>query len=200
MIPDGSINLRNDLGIDDTTKNTIDETVATDFGVNIAEFNKVDLVQHYVDIVSGAYGGGISSSSNQPQSTKVKSLKKETSVAKNSLFNEPAAVSNSVRTKVYSIISEKTGYPPLMIEDTLSLKADLGIDDATKEQIVNEITSQLSGNAVDMLKSISVGDILHALSGESLPEPEVTEKPKVKPKIKIKPMDLLKKKPKIHLK
>ncbi|MEM1007483.1 MAG: acyltransferase domain-containing protein, partial [Myxococcota bacterium] len=82
----------------------------------------------------------------------------------------PAPVSNTdLKTRFFAIISEKTGYPTEILEPSMELDADLGIDSIKRVEILSTLQEQVS--SLPHLSSQTLGelrtlqDILELLSG-----------------------------------
>ncbi len=76
--------------------------------------------------------------------------------------------SAEIRTKVLTVISEKTGFPTDMLQDEMDLEADLGVDSIKKVEIVSSLQEQFPGVpfAANALAEIHrIADILAHLQG-----------------------------------
>jgi malonyl CoA-acyl carrier protein transacylase len=173
MIADASVNLVDDLGVDADTMSQIASELSKKFGVSSDAFASVITIQDIINSISGNV------SASAPGESKPAAKKQ----AATPTFGQ-VEVADNVRELVTSILSEISGYPAMMVEDTLHLVNDLGIDDSTKQSIVDRVAKETGVNATELEKAQFVGDFYRVVNGEMLEdvEPEKVDKPEpVKP-------------------
>lgn len=77
-------------------------------------------------------------------------------------------------SRIYKVISEKTGYPESMLEPSLELEADLGIDSIKRVEIASELSDgngQISGDINEKLSAaVSIAEVLSVLAAKPLSE------------------------------
>ncbi|WP_299676746.1 type I polyketide synthase [uncultured Dokdonia sp.] len=67
----------------------------------------------------------------------------------------PVQKTESIETRLLSIISQKTGYPEDMLDLTLDIEAELGIDSIKRVEIFDEMLRTLSDQAIQAIKQNS---------------------------------------------
>lgn len=87
-----------------------------------------------------------------------------------------------VEKALLEVISEKTGYPPEMLEMNMDLEADLGIDSIKRVEIFGALTQQypeIAGiNANELTELRTLAEIVHHVSPSEIPTPhEITAAP-----------------------
>ena len=104
---------------------------------------------------------------------------------------------NNIEEKVLKIVSDKTGYLPDMLDLSMNIEADLGIDSIKRVEIVNCIqdefpaTSQMTQEQISEI--ITLGQIVEFLSGEKPVSATVSEPASISPQsipmtgIKVEP-------------
>ncbi len=75
-----------------------------------------------------------------------------------------------VRALLLEVVAEKTGYPAEMLEESMSLEADLGIDSIKRVEILASMTERAPDapdvDANEMASLQTLGEIIEALSGQ----------------------------------
>ncbi len=69
-----------------------------------------------------------------------------------------------IRQKILSLLSEKTGYPPEMLDTGLDLEADLGIDTVKQAEFISEVREAFDIPRIDGLKIAEFPTIEHIIN------------------------------------
>lgn len=69
-----------------------------------------------------------------------------------------------IRGKILSLLSEKTGYPPEMLDTGLDLEADLGIDTVKQAEFISEVRDAFNIPRIDGLKIAEFPTIEHIIN------------------------------------
>jgi NAD(P)-dependent dehydrogenase (short-subunit alcohol dehydrogenase family)/acyl carrier protein len=69
-----------------------------------------------------------------------------------------------IRQKILSLLSEKTGYPPEMLDTDLDLEADLGIDTVKQAEFISEVRETFDIPRIDGLKIAEFPTIEHIIN------------------------------------
>ncbi len=77
--------------------------------------------------------------------------------------NHSATPVDDVRTNLLKLLSEKTGYPSEMLDTTLDLEADLGIDTVKQAEFISEVRSLYGIPRIDGLKIAEYPTIEHII-------------------------------------
>ncbi len=162
-----SMDMEADLGIDSIKRVEIFGAMTEDYpevsGINPNDLTELRTLGQIVDYLAGKTGGAVSS--EQPA---VSSTPEPTAVA------QPATSSmdkSKMETILLTVISEKTGYPAEMLELTMDMEADLGIDSIKRVEIFGAMTEdypEVSGiNPNDLTELRTLGQIVDYISQTS---------------------------------
>jgi acyl transferase domain-containing protein/acyl carrier protein/NAD(P)-dependent dehydrogenase (short-subunit alcohol dehydrogenase family) len=103
--------------------------------------------------------------------------------ASNASPSAPAASTSAIEAALLATIAEKTGYPTDMLELTMSLDADLGIDSIKRVEILSGLKDRLPDApefGPDQLSTFhTLGDIVNYIAASSAPQgnPSYTSNP-----------------------
>jgi acyl transferase domain-containing protein/NAD(P)H-dependent flavin oxidoreductase YrpB (nitropropane dioxygenase family)/phosphopantetheinyl transferase/NAD(P)-dependent dehydrogenase (short-subunit alcohol dehydrogenase family)/acyl carrier protein len=165
---DTGLDLEADLGIDTVKQAEFISEIREAYeiprieGLKISDFPTID---HIIGFVKQHVG-----ESTTPESgTDVQAS--ESGVTRESTQGE-----DEVKTKILSLLSEKTGYPADMLDMELDLEADLGIDTVKQAEFISEIRELFGIPRIEGLKIADFPTISHIIRfvQEKSQEPEPT--------------------------
>jgi len=138
---DLELDLEADLGIDTVKQAELFATIRTNFGIprredlRLAEYNTLNKVIGFVS-ENLNIGTSPSEAADVPADAPVQPLSENPpSAAQSTADGAPA----EIRQHVLAVVSEKTGYPPEMLDLELDLEADLGIDTVKQAELFASI-------------------------------------------------------------
>ena len=156
---DEGMDFEADLGIDSIKRVEIfselattlsEEGITTDTSSNVAIVEELGQMKNITDIIEffkSAVTSSVTNSSDgeqlsTPQENSNRDADKDIVTDINSTANIEFS-SAALEAKFLGIISEKTGYPPELIESSMDFEADLGIDSIKKVEIFSELAKEL---------------------------------------------------------
>ena len=87
----------------------------------------------------------------------------------------PAAPAANLKPIILALISEKTGYPEEMLEPSMALEADLGIDSIKRVEIFSALQERVPGmqemDQTQIAALRTIGDIIDHIGGSGVGEP-----------------------------
>ena len=69
-----------------------------------------------------------------------------------------------IRKTILALLSEKTGYPPDMLDTSLDLEADLGIDTVKQAEFISEVREKFNIPRIEGLKIAEFPTIEHIIN------------------------------------
>ncbi len=177
-----SMDMEADLGIDSIKRveifGAITEQHAELSNINPQELTELRTLGEIVTYISGKSG---STSTSAPQKVANPQAVAPAAVATPVIVETPKPVSNAkapaandsmVTEILMKVVSEKTGYPAEMLELSMDMEADLGIDSIKRVEIFGAITEQhaeLSNiNPQELTELRTLGEIVTYISGKSV--------------------------------
>jgi acyl transferase domain-containing protein len=176
-----SMDMEADLGIDSIKRveifGAITEQHAELSNINPQELTELRTLGEIVTYISGK---SVTPSAPAPQSTPTPQAEAPAAVAQPATVETPQPVSNETSTAndsmvteiLMKVVSEKTGYPAEMLELSMDMEADLGIDSIKRVEIFGAITEQhpdLSNiNPQELTELRTLGEIVTYISGKSV--------------------------------
>jgi malonyl CoA-acyl carrier protein transacylase len=140
---DLELDLEADLGIDTVKQAELFATIRTHYGIprredlRLAEYNTLNKV---IGFVTGNLDQGAATTSIQtPISPAVEQTVVEKSQDAATTGKDNGSETDAIRIHVLGVVSEKTGYPPEMLDLELDLEADLGIDTVKQAELFASI-------------------------------------------------------------
>ncbi|EDM45380.1 polyunsaturated fatty acid synthase PfaA [unidentified eubacterium SCB49] len=188
-----SMDMEADLGIDSIKRVEIFGAI-TEQSDKLTDINPNDLtelrtLQEIVDYISSK--AGISATASAPTPKVEETQKVETPVAAQEVKTAaPAAGNSEMLDLMLSVVADKTGYPAEMLELSMDMEADLGIDSIKRVEIFGAITEQSDKltdiNPNDLTELRTLQEIVDYISSKagisataSAPTPKVEETQKV---------------------
>lgn len=99
---------------------------------------------------------------------------------------EPATATERVRQVLLDIVSEKTGYPADMLDTSMDLEADLGIDSIKRVEIMGGMAERFPGGPMPLPEQLgelrTLDDITTLISGTGQSEPNAESEVVADPK------------------
>ena len=165
---EAGMDIESDLGIDSIKKveiiSELEKQIPSCQGLTSEHIGSVRTLEDICRAVSGASGSSLSDHQVQgagSDSREASSLQTTT---------EPSAESNNtVLTSLMKIISELTGFPKDMLEPSMHLESDLGIDSIKRVEILSKLEQEVEGgtsiSSEDMAGLKTIEQIVQSLSG-----------------------------------
>jgi malonyl CoA-acyl carrier protein transacylase len=164
---DLELDLEADLGVDTVKQAELFANIREHYSIpkrddlRLSDYNTLKKVIHFMqDALASSVPEGIA----QPEA-------------------KPSRVESGIQDYVLSIVSEKTGYPPEMLDLDLDLEADLGVDTVKQAELFATVREQYGIPRREDLRlsdyntlSKVIGFVQEALSSESQPAGEQPEK------------------------
>jgi acyl transferase domain-containing protein/NAD(P)-dependent dehydrogenase (short-subunit alcohol dehydrogenase family) len=149
-----SMDMEADLGIDSIKRVEIFGAITAQSDkltdINPNDLTELRTLQEIVDYISTK--AGISSTAAVQTSAPIAQVVETVSAPTPALANAPA--SSEMLDLMLSVVAEKTGYPAEMLELSMDMEADLGIDSIKRVEIFGAITAQS-----DKLTDINPNDL-----------------------------------------
>jgi acyl transferase domain-containing protein len=161
-----SMDMEADLGIDSIKRVEILGAVQDEIA-DLPELNAEDLAEQRTlgDIVTYM----------QSQAS-VASVESTTSVTSKT----DAIDINKIETAMMEVVADKTGYPVEMLELSMDMEADLGIDSIKRVEILGAVQDEIADlpelNAEDLAEQLTLGDIVTYMQSQA-PATEISAKP-----------------------
>ena len=141
---DPDLDLEADLGIDTVKQAELFASIRGQYGIarredlRLSDYNTLAKVFRFVEDSLDSPSGPITTAQAAPQpdvpiTTANEPVKTEAPVS---------ASTEEIKTYVLSVVSEKTGYPPEVLDPDLDLEADLGIDTVKQAELFASIRGQ----------------------------------------------------------
>ena len=171
-----SMDMEADLGIDSIKRVEIFGAMTEDYpevsGINPNDLTELRTLGQIVDYLVGKTGGTVSS---QQLTATVNASAPAAVVAQPATSNQQPATTGIDKSKLegilLTVISEKTGYPAEMLELSMDMEADLGIDSIKRVEIFGAMTEdypEVSGiNPNDLTELRTLGQIVDYLAGKT---------------------------------
>ncbi|QQX79063.1 KR domain-containing protein [Shewanella sp. KX20019] len=162
-----SMDMEADLGIDSIKRVEILGTVQDELP-SLPELNPEDLAECRTLGEIVAYMGSKlpaeGSMNSQPASTAAPQVSAAPVTASNGLSAETALSAQEVQATMMSVVADKTGYPTEMLELSMDMEADLGIDSIKRVEILGTVQDELPGlpelNPEDLAECRTLGEIV----------------------------------------
>ncbi len=176
-----SMDMEADLGIDSIKRVEIFGAI-TEQHAELSNINPQELTELRTlgEIVSYISGKSVAPSTSAPQKAVPEQATAPAAIATPVVVETPKPVSNVTATAndsmvteiLMKVVSEKTGYPAEMLELSMDMEADLGIDSIKRVEIFGAITEQhaeLSNiNPQELTELRTLGEIVTYISGKSV--------------------------------
>ena len=167
-----SMNMEADLGIDSIKRVEIFGALTNQYpemsGINPNELTELRTLGEIIDFVSAREGAA---QSNGVETTLQKTTPITAPIAvvsKNTPSSNGGLDINKLTTSLLQVVSEKTGYPAEMLELSMNMEADLGIDSIKRVEIFGALTNQypeMSGiNPNELTELQTLGEIVDFVS------------------------------------
>ena len=172
-----SMDMEADLGIDSIKRVEIFGAI-TEQSDKLTDINPTDLtelrtLQEIVDYISSKAGISATVSVNTPVATPVaQTVASNDAVATPVLETAPSSAGNSeMLNLMLSVVADKTGYPSEMLELSMDMEADLGIDSIKRVEIFGAITEQSEKltdiNPTDLTELRTLQEIVDYISSKA---------------------------------
>ncbi|MEM6803843.1 MAG: phosphopantetheine-binding protein [Bacteroidota bacterium] len=185
-----SMDMEADLGIDSIKRVEIFGALTQKYpelsGINPNELTELRTLGEIVDYVGA---NGTSSAPTPIVETAKPEISEPISPTPSAIAQAPAVDNNQLSAMLLEVVSEKTGYPAEMLELSMDMEADLGIDSIKRVEIFGALTQkypELSGiNPNELTELRTLGEIVdyvgaNGTSSASTPivetaKPEISE-------------------------
>ncbi len=163
-----TMDMEADLGIDSIKRVEIFGALTGQYpemsGINPNDLTELRTLGEIVSYVS-AQAGGTAATSIAPSTPQV-----ATTPAAATAATSNGTATASMEKALMEVVSEKTGYPPEMLELSMDMEADLGIDSIKRVEIFGALTSQypeMSGiNPNELTELRTLGEIVTYVSSK----------------------------------
>jgi len=160
-----------DLGIDSIKRVEIFAALTSQYpemsGINPNDLTELRTLGEIVDYVSVQTGGTATIATPSPTPQPVATSAPITTIPSTTTNG---AVNANMEKALMEVVAEKTGYPPEMLELSMDMEADLGIDSIKRVEIFAALTSQypeMSGiNPNDLTELRTLGEIVDYVSSK----------------------------------
>jgi malonyl CoA-acyl carrier protein transacylase len=139
---DLDLDLEADLGIDTVKQAELFATIRTHYGIprredlRLSDYNNLNKVIQFVkNSLTGGLPVAVSEASPSEQASVPQAAPAAEQTQASPVTASPSPDYEAVKTHVLALVSEKTGYPPEMLDLDLDLEADLGIDTVKQAEL-----------------------------------------------------------------
>ncbi|RMG21540.1 MAG: SDR family NAD(P)-dependent oxidoreductase [Methanobacteriota archaeon] len=168
---DPDLDMEADLGIDTVKQAELIGVIREHYGIPMIEdldLSEYNTISRIVDFVMEHSGSSVS-----PQASQIERQKETTTVSD----------TDDILDEVIEIISEKTGYPPEMLEPDLDMEADLGIDTVKQAELFGVIRENYGIPMIEDLDLSEYNTIRKVVNFVNEHRPQTETKSKTKPTV-----------------